>query len=57
MDLKDDDGLYEDLFSDVWCGNEDWYGVFEFVTSVLNPIRLEEDEIYTWTKFIMEEYF
>ena len=58
MSLKDiDDGLHEDLVSDVWYAKEDWYGVVEFITGVFNPIRLEEDESYTWIELIAEEYF
>ena len=58
MSLKDiDDGLHEDLVSDVWYAKEDWYGVVGFITGVINSIRLDEDESYTWIEFIAKEYF
>ena len=57
MNLKDDDGLHEDLVSDVCYAKKDLYGLVEFIIDLLNPIRLEEDESYTWTEFIVEEYF
>ena len=58
ISLKDiDDDLYEDIVSDFLYAKEDWYGVAEFITGVINSTRLEEDGIYTWTKFIAEEKF
>jgi len=58
MSLKDIvDGLHEDPVSDIWYAKEDWYGVADFIIDLLNPIILEEDESYTCTEFIVEEYF
>ena len=54
MNLKDDDRLHEDLVSDVWYAKEDLYGVAKFI---IDPIRLEEDENYTWIEFMAEEKF
>ena len=58
MSLKDiDDGLHEDLVSNVWYAKEDWYGVVGFIKGVINSTRLDEDEIYTWIEFNAEEKF
>ena len=57
MSLKDDDGLHEDLVSDVWYAKEDWYGVARFITGVINSTRLGEDESYTWIELIAKEKF
>ena len=53
MNLKDDDGLHEDLVSDVWYAKENLYSVVGFTIGVLSSTRLDEDE----TKFIVEAYF
>ena len=41
----------------MWYAKEDLYGVAEFIIGVINSTRLDEDEIYTWTKFIAKEKF
>ena len=56
MNLKDD-GLHEDLVSDVWYEKEDGYGVVGFIRSVINSTRVDEDESYTWIEFIAELKF
>ena len=58
MSLKSiDDGLHEDLVSDVWYAKEDWYGVAGFITTVINSTRLDEDKIYTWIEFFAKKFF
>ena len=38
MNLTDDNGLHENLVSNVWYAKEDWYGVVGFITGVINSI-------------------
>ena len=57
MNLMDgNDGLHEDLTSDVWYGKEYLYGIIYFILDAFDPTILKEDEIYTWMKIIVEGF-
>ena len=57
MNLKDDNGLHEDLASHVWYAKEDLHGVAKLIIDLLNPIRLEGDGNYAWIEFMAEKKF
>ena len=45
--MDNNDGLHEDLVSDVWYAKEDLYGTMIFILDAFHPTRLKEDESYT----------
>ena len=54
--LKDiDDGLCEDLVSDVWYAKEDWYGVFGVTTGVINSTRLDEEKKEDLVEYVIQK--